>query len=128
MVLKCLHCFVIGPSRNNNSKPKLTKAEKKLKAKEEKRLNSKLTKLKTSSENFNNKMAKAAQKVGAKPPKPVFNAEGKMVFSKFDFTDDGGFKADDNTKKASLDPKSALAKLEKHKERIKCLADQGKFH
>jgi len=72
-------------------------------------------------------MAKAAQKVGAKPPKPVFNAEGRMVFSKFDFTDDGGFKAEDTTKKVSLDPKSALAKLEKHKERIKSLAEQGKF-
>jgi hypothetical protein len=40
-------------------------------------------------------MAKAAAKVGAKPAKPVFNAEGKMVFSKFDFTDDRGFKTDD---------------------------------
>jgi len=40
-------------------------------------------------------MAQAAAKVGAKPAKPVFNAEGKMVFSKFDFTDDRGFKTDD---------------------------------
>ncbi len=44
---------------------------------------------------FGNKMAQAAAKVGAKPAKPVFNAEGKMVFSKFDFTDDRGFKTDD---------------------------------
>ena len=44
---------------------------------------------------FGSKMAQAAAKVGAKPAKPVFNAEGKMVFSKFDFTDDRGFKTDD---------------------------------
>lgn len=114
-----------GNQKNGEAKPKLTKAERKLKAKEEKRLKSKISKLKTSSDSFNNKMTKAAQKVGAKPAKRVFNADGKMVFSKFDFTDDSGFKADDNTKKQALDPKSALAKLEKQKEKIKTLEEQG---
>jgi hypothetical protein len=120
--------FFEGTQKNGKSKPKLTKAERKLKAKEEKRLKSKMTKLKNSTENFNTKMTKAAQKVGAKPAKRVFNADGKMVFSKFDFTDDSGFKADDSPQKQALDPKSALAKLEKHKEKIKTLEEQGNFY
>jgi hypothetical protein len=119
-------------------KRKYSKAEKKQKRFEEKRLKSKLAKKNgpaapssTSASNgndFGSKMAKAAAKVGAKPVKPVFNAEGKMVFSKFDFTDDRGFKTDDaEHKKQALDPKSALAKLQKHKEKLKSLESEGKF-
>jgi hypothetical protein len=119
-------------------KRKYSKAEKKQKRFEEKRLKSKLAKKNgptapsssTSASNgndFGSKMAKAAAKVGAKPVKPVFNAEGKMVFSKFDFTDDRGFKTDDaEHKKQALDPKSALAKLQKHKEKLKSLESEGK--
>ena len=114
-----------------SGKRKLTKAEKKQKTREEKRLKSKLAKKggNTTTSDFGSKMAQAAAKVGAKPAKPVFNSEGKMVFSKFDFTDDKGFKvdeADSQLKKPSLDPKSVLAKLQKQKDKIKNLEAEGK--
>ena len=119
----------LGPSKPGKSgKKKLSKAEKKQKAKEEKRLKAKLAKKAAPGKDFGNKMAQAAARVGAKPVKPVYNADGKMVFSKFDFTDDGGFKVDDSdAKKIQLDPKAALAKLQKHKEKIKTLEAEGKF-
>ena len=114
-------------------KRKMTKEEKRQKKSDEKRLKSKLSKINKApvaatngGKDFGSKMAKAAAKVGAKPVKPVFNAEGKMVFSKFDFTDDRGFKTEDaDQKKAAIDPKSALAKLQKHKEKIKSLQAEG---
>ena len=105
-------------------KRKLSKAEKKQKAKDEKRLKAKITK---KGKDFGSKMAQAAVRGGAKPVKPVYNSEGKMVFSKFDFTDDQGFRVcDTDQKKPKLDPKAALAKLQKHKEKISSLEGQGK--
>jgi hypothetical protein len=61
---------------------KLSKAEKKQKAREERRLKSKMAKKGPAGKDFGSKMAQAAVRVGGKPAKPVFNAEGKMVFSK----------------------------------------------
>ena len=117
-----------GPSKPGKSgKKKLSKAEKKQKVREEKRLKAKLAKKTAPAKDFGNKMAQAAARVGAKPVKPVYNADGKMVFSKFDFTDDGGFKVDaSEAKKIQLDPKAALAKLQRHKEKLKTLAAEGK--
>jgi hypothetical protein len=121
--------FNLGPAKvGKTGKHKLSKAEKKQKAKEEKRLKAKLTKKTTTGKDFGSKLAQAAAKAGAKPVKPVYNADGKMVFSKFDFTDDGGFKVDNaEPKKIKLDPKAALAKLQKHKDKIKSLEAEGKL-
>ncbi|XP_970642.2 surfeit locus protein 6 homolog isoform X2 [Tribolium castaneum] len=56
-----------------------------------------------------------------KPAKPVFNSEGKMVFSKFDFSNLGTKKE----KKQEKDPKKLLQKLEKQKEKIEELQETG---
>lgn len=55
-------------------------------------------------------------------PKPIFNSEGKMVFSKFDFSEIG-------TKKKSLksgkDPKKILQQLQQKNEKLKELEQSG---
>jgi len=61
-----------------------------------------------------------------KPPasaKPLYNSEGKMVFSKFDFREENENTEDKGRK---LDPKAALRKLETHKKKIKDLQAIGK--
>lgn len=55
-------------------------------------------------------------------PKPVFNSEGKMVFSKFDFSEVGVKK---KLPKGQNDPKTILEQLEKKKEKLKQLEDLG---
>ncbi|XP_015606074.1 surfeit locus protein 6 homolog [Cephus cinctus] len=55
-------------------------------------------------------------------PKPVFNSEGKMVFSKFDFSDVGAKK---KPSKIDRDPKKILQQLEKKKEKLKQLEASG---
>ncbi len=59
--------------------------------------------------------------------KPIFNSEGKVVFSKFDFSEEarGGGGEGDKHKK-NLDAKAALTKIQKHKEKIKSLEAIGK--
>ena len=57
--------------------------------------------------------------------KPVYNSEGKIVFSKFDFTEDSAALAAE--KKKILDPKSALQKIKKQKENLKTLKEKGQF-
>lgn len=58
----------------------------------------------------------------AKTPKPVFNRDGKMVFSKFDFSGLGSTK---NDKKVEKDPKKILKNLEKQKARIAEMEQSG---
>lgn len=55
-------------------------------------------------------------------PKPVFNAEGKMVFSKFDFSEIGVKK---KLPKNKNDPKKILQQLQQKKEKFKQLEDSG---
>lgn len=55
-------------------------------------------------------------------PKPVFNSEGKMVFSKFDFSEIGTKK---RLPQADKDPKKILQKLEHKKEKLKELKETG---
>ncbi|XP_017781218.1 PREDICTED: surfeit locus protein 6 homolog [Nicrophorus vespilloides] len=55
------------------------------------------------------------------PKKPVFNSEGKMVYSKFDFSGIGKEKKE----KTQNDPKKILENLEKQKEKLKELEKQG---
>lgn len=54
--------------------------------------------------------------------KPVFNSEGNMVFSKFDFSDIGTKK---KSTKMSSDPKKILQHLKDQKEELKTLVDSG---
>lgn len=63
--------------------------------------------------------------VQSRPPKPIFNSEGRMVYSKFDFGEltTPSF----NEKKTKLDPKAALIKMKKVKERVKFLEEKGEI-
>lgn len=54
--------------------------------------------------------------------KPVFNSEGKMVFSKFDFSEIGVKK---KIPKSKNDPKKILQQLQQKKEKLKKLEDSG---
>ncbi|KAK9881172.1 hypothetical protein WA026_014520 [Henosepilachna vigintioctopunctata] len=58
-----------------------------------------------------------------KPPKPIFNSEGKMVFSKFDFSNIGN----KNNRKHLTDPKKLLSNLEKQNEKITSLKESGEI-
>ncbi|XP_043254366.1 surfeit locus protein 6 homolog [Colletes gigas] len=55
-------------------------------------------------------------------PKPVFNSEGKMVFSKFDFSEIGTKKKPPKTGK---DPKKLLLQLKQKKEKFKTMEQSG---
>ncbi|KAL0105145.1 hypothetical protein PUN28_016652 [Cardiocondyla obscurior] len=55
-------------------------------------------------------------------PKPIFNSEGKMVFSKFDFSEIGVKK---KLPKNQNDPKKMLQQLHQKKEKLKQLEDLG---
>lgn len=55
-------------------------------------------------------------------PKPVFNSEGKMVFSKFDFSEIGVKK---KLPKNQNDPKKMLQQLQQKKEKLKQLENLG---
>lgn len=55
-------------------------------------------------------------------PKPVFNSQGKMVFSKFDFSEMGVKK---KLPKSETDPKKMLQQLQQKKEKLKELEASG---
>ena len=64
---------------------------------------------------------------GAEAPKvprakPVFNSEGNMVFSKFDFSEIGTKK---KPPKSEKDPKKALQIIQQKKEKLKALEEAG---
>jgi len=56
-------------------------------------------------------------------PKPIFNSEGRMVFSKFDFGE--GTAPTWNSKKITNDPKAALGKIKKIQEKVETLKEKG---
>jgi len=118
-------------------KAKLSKAEKKAKAKLEKKLKSKLNKkLMNGSTGGAGEGSGGGGSLGGSPGmspnphKPVYNSEGKMVFSKFDFANGetvGTKDADTGGKKPGpKDPKAALNKIKKHKEKLQSLEAIGK--
>lgn len=59
--------------------------------------------------------------VDVKPAKPIFNAEDKIVYSKFDFSNLGAKKS----KKQEKDPKKILENLKKQKQEIQELKASG---
>ncbi len=102
----------LDPGSKKGKKNKLTPEEKKQKKREAKRLKAKLAKA-------NKQSLIKASNSSSTTAKPVYNAEGKMVFSKFDFM--GG----KNNKKSAKDPKAALQSIQKQKDKIKSLEAKG---
>ncbi|XP_059093526.1 surfeit locus protein 6 homolog [Tigriopus californicus] len=115
-----------GKKNNKKETAKLTKVEKRQKAKEKKKLQKRLVKTSTAGQ---------ANGSGITPAntKPVYNSEGKVVFSKFDFSEDSAPTSEVKAKISgpggikAADPKAALQKIKKHKEKIKTLKAEGKM-
>jgi len=115
-----------GPKSDKPGKSdrkKLSKQEKKAKMMEEKKLASKMAKIRTAAAST----TAPAVTNGVSKAKPVFNAEGKVVYSKFDLgtksaTNNGSAIITSNPKK---DPKAALASIQKQKEKLKKMEDKG---
>ncbi|PSN35561.1 hypothetical protein C0J52_12495 [Blattella germanica] len=63
-----------------------------------------------------------------KSQKPVYNSEGKMVFSKFDFSESGAkTKVLSKKEKEERDPQKILKKIEKQKSKLKDLEREGEL-
>nr|CAD7457960.1 unnamed protein product [Timema tahoe] len=64
-----------------------------------------------------------------KAPKPVFNSQGKMVFSKFDFSEMGaqGTGGSALKSKGPKSPGKILQKIQRHKEKLQQLESEGKM-
>ncbi|XP_046441003.1 surfeit locus protein 6 homolog [Daphnia pulex] len=114
-------------------KRKLDKIEKKKLKRKNNKMRSKIAKLAqatkaaTASSNFPStetvKTEVPEPTVTSRPPKPIFNSEGRMVFSKFDF---GELTTPSPIlKKTTLDPKAAMIKIKKTKEKVKFLEAKG---
>merc|ERR550519_2594440 len=98
--------------------------EKKKALKEEAKMKQKLMKIGQNAGGGGNKVKmEALEAIGGKAAKPaVKTSSGKVVFSKFDFTEEAGLAE----KKQDIDPKAALKQIEKKKEKIKVLEERGK--
>jgi len=95
---------------------------KKKTKKEERLVQKKLARIEQNSAG-GNKIKTENEEVPKVPkPKPVFNSEGKMVFSKFDFSEIGVKK---KLPKSQNDPKKLLQQLQQKKEKLKQLEDSG---
>lgn len=114
-------------------KRKLDKLEKKKLKRKNNKMRSKIAKLAqatkaaTTSSTFPStetvKVEVPEPAVTSRPPKPIFNSEGRMVFSKFDF---GELTTPSPIlKKTTLDPKAAMIKIKKTKEKVKFLEAKG---
>ncbi len=122
--------------KKSKGKP-LTMEERRAKIREARKLKKKLSRAGGGKSNGGNKNKKPAVAT-ANGSKPILNAGGKVVFSKFDFSEENGATATtdwENKKKkgpggggAATDAKAALAKLQKEKERIKSLEAAGRKH
>ena len=118
-----------GPKSDKPGKSdrkKLSKQEKKAKLMEEKKLASKMAKIR---QNAAASSATAPATInGVSKAKPVFNAEGKVVYSKFDLgtkSTINGQGSAANTSNPKKDPKAALASIQKQKEKLKKMEDKG---
>lgn len=103
-------------------KKKLKNKIKKKEKKDQRMLQKKLarTEQNAAGSNQTNTDDKEAPKVPK--PKPVFNSEGKMVFSKFDFSEIGIKK---KLPKSENNPKKILQELKEKKEKLKQLEESG---
>jgi len=113
--------------RKRKLKAKLSKVEKKSAEKEE--LKQKLMKVGKNAGNLNKiKSDPEAALLAAAAEKPKVKTEtGKVVFSKFDFVAEEAAPEDSSGgKKKNLDPKAALAKIQRNKEKLKEMEEAGK--
>ncbi|KAF4526752.1 hypothetical protein B566_EDAN015099 [Ephemera danica] len=106
--------------KNKLVKKGLKNKLKKKKKNEERILNKKLVRAQKTSD-IKQDLPETEKKL-VKPAKPVFNSEGKLVFSKFDFSEIG---RKDKDKKEERDPKKILKQMEKQKEKIEMLESAG---
>lgn len=115
-----------GKKNGKKETVKLTKVEKRQKAKEKKKLQKRMVKASSAVQSNGNAITPANTK-------PVYNSEGKVVFSKFDFSEDSAPISEGKAKAKvsgpggikAADPKAALQKIKKHKEKIKSLTAEG---
>lgn len=104
-------------------KKQLAKIEKKKALQEEVKMKQKLMKLGNKAGKGNKVKMEAIETAGAKLVKPVKTNSGKVVFSKFDFTEESGV---GEKKKKETDPKAALKQIEKKKEKLRHFEEIGK--
>ncbi len=121
-----------GESSKKERKPRLSPAERRQKAREAKRMRRKLAKAAgKKGQGASSPVKKKTKKTSATPTKPIFNSEGKVVFSKFDFSgENGGGDGEDKAKKrhrGKADPKAALEQIRRQKEKIQSLEAIGEL-
>ena len=112
--------------------PKLSKVEKRKQAKENKKMKNKLSKagnaVKADMKREKGGESWAGAQHSAGTSAAIYNSEGKLVFSKFDFTEEnGGHKPEGSKKAGTKDPKAALTKIQKQKDKLKSLKASGKI-
>merc|ERR1712080_501038 len=111
--------------KKKKMKKQLAMIEKKKALKDEAKMKQKLMKIGQNAGGGSGNKVKmeALEAIGGKAAKPaVKTSTGKVVFSKFDFTEEAGLAE----KKQDIDPKAALKQIEKKKEKIKVLEERGK--
>jgi len=111
-----------GPKSDKpgKNKKKMTKEEKKVKMQEEKRLKSKLAKMAAAS----TPPTSSIPTNGISKAKPVYNSDGKMVYSKFDLGTKSTLNGTTQNSKKK-DPKSTLQSIQKQKDKLKRLEEKG---
>lgn len=97
------------------------KIKKKTK-REERLMQKKLVRTEQRAAGLNNYKSEDGEMPKIPRPKPIFNSEGKMVFSKFDFSEIGTKKKPPKNEK---DPKKILQQLQQKKEKLKKLEQSG---
>ena len=113
-----------GPKSDKpGKKKKLSKEEKKAKMLEEKRLQSKLAKMSAATTTKPNSTSNGQ----VSKAKPVYNSDGKMVYSKFDLGTKSlaSFNGASSQNSKKKDPKSALQSIQKQKDKLKRLEEKG---
>merc|ERR1712083_909492 len=113
-----------GPKSDKpGKKKKLSKEEKKAKMLEEKRLQSKLAKMSAATTTKPNSTSNGQ----VSKAKPVYNSDGKMVYSKFDLGTKSlaSFNGASSQNSKKKDPKSALQSIQEQKVKLKRLEEKG---
>ncbi|KZC08234.1 PREDICTED: surfeit locus protein 6 homolog [Dufourea novaeangliae] len=110
--------------KDKQLKKNLKNKMKKISKKEERLKQKKLARIEQNSTE-GSKIKKEDGEVPKVPrPKPVFNSEGKMVFSKFDFSEIGTKK---KPPKSVKDPKKILLQLKQKKDKLKEMEQLGEI-
>ncbi|CAK1548335.1 unnamed protein product [Leptosia nina] len=110
-------------SQNKNLKNKLLKKSltSKLNKKIKKKERAKLNKNKIQKALEHSDKPKIEKPIAAPQPKPIFNTDGKLVFSKFDFANLG---SKETTPKVHKDPKKILDDLKQQEQKVQELSEK----